>query len=84
MLEFLLNGVEKREYLLDLLVPKELFNTESGRIRLWGSNHLIPMESTIEDYILLGDLHATFRKRTLETNNQVVSSSSSRAEPTAP
>ncbi len=51
------------EMLVDILVPKEIFYTETGRIRLWGSRHLIPVESTIEDYILLGDLHATFNRR---------------------
>ena len=79
----LANGVGNMAYLIDLLVPKELFNTETGRIRLWGSKHLIPMESTIEGYVFLGDLHATFRNRTLETLDQVVSSSSTRPVPAA-
>jgi hypothetical protein len=51
------------ELLIDLLVPKEIFSTESGRIRFWSSKHLIPTESTIKDYILLGDLHAVLSKR---------------------
>lgn len=51
------------EYLIDLLVPKNIFKTESGRIRFWSSKHLIPIESTIKDYILLGDLHAVLHKR---------------------
>lgn len=51
------------EYLIDLLVPKNIFKTESGRIRFWASRHLIPIESTIKDYILLGDLHAVLHKR---------------------
>jgi len=57
------NRASADELLIDILVPKEIFNTETGRIRLLGSRHLIPVESIIEDYILLGDLHATFNRR---------------------
>jgi len=51
------------ELLIDLLVPKNIFKTESGRLRFWSSKHLIPIESTVKDYILLGDLHAVLNKR---------------------
>ncbi|MFQ5450691.1 MAG: DUF3108 domain-containing protein [Nitrospinaceae bacterium] len=56
----------RNEFLVDIIVPKKLFNTRSGKIRLWSSKHLIPLESTIKDYIFLGDLHAEFRKRDYE------------------
>ncbi len=51
------------DLLIDILVPKSIFKTESGKIRLWASNHYIPLESTVKDYIFLGDLHVTFKKR---------------------
>lgn len=51
------------ELLIDLLVPKNIFKTKSGRLRFWSSKHLIPIESTIKDYILLGDLHAVLNRR---------------------
>jgi hypothetical protein len=51
------------DLLVDIVVPKSIFKTESGMIRLWASNHYIPLESTIKDYIFLGDLHAVFRNR---------------------
>ncbi len=51
------------ELLVDLLVPKQIFKTKSGRIRFWSSQHFIPTEFTIKDYILLGDLHSVLRKR---------------------
>ncbi len=53
----------QEEYLMDLIVPKEVFKTETGRIRFWASKHLIPIESIVRDYIFLGDLHAVFTKR---------------------
>lgn len=51
------------DFLIDIVVPKSIFKTESGKIRLWASSHYIPLESTIKDYIFLGDLHAVFKKR---------------------
>jgi Protein of unknown function (DUF3108) len=51
------------DLLVDILVPKSIFKTKSGKIRLWASNHYIPLESTVKDYIFLGDLHAIFKKR---------------------
>jgi len=53
----------REEYLMDVVVPKEVFKTESGRIRFWASRHLIPIESTVKDYVFLGDLHAVFSRR---------------------
>lgn len=51
------------EILIDLLVPKNIFKSKSGRLRFWSSKHLIPIESKVKDYILLGDLHAVLNKR---------------------
>jgi hypothetical protein len=51
------------EILFDLLVPKNIFKSKSGRLRFWSSKHLIPVESKVKDYILLGDLHAVLNKR---------------------
>jgi len=51
------------DFLIDLLVPKNIFKSKSGRLRFWSSKHLIPIESTVKDYILLGDLHAVLNRR---------------------
>lgn len=58
---------EKRDkhddLLLDVIVPKEIFKTKTGKITFWSSKHYIPTETTVKDYILLGDLHARFTSR---------------------
>ena len=46
--------------LLNIIVPKEIFKTETGELMVWSSKHYIPVETTVKDYILLGDLHARF------------------------
>ncbi|NIS84551.1 MAG: DUF3108 domain-containing protein [Nitrospinaceae bacterium] len=57
------NPISGGEYLVDIRVPKELFLTKEGKLTVWGSKHLIPLETTVKDYVLLGDLHANFRTR---------------------
>ena len=55
---------EKRDELLfNIIVPKEIFKTETGELRAWISKHYVPVETTVKDYILLGDLHAKFTRR---------------------
>jgi len=60
------------EFLIDLLVPKNIFKTQSGRLRFWSSKHLIPIESTIKNYIFLGDLHAVLKKRETQSPDSPV------------
>ena len=58
------NGRKKGdELLLKAVVPKDVFNTKNGELWFWVSKHLIPLETTVKDYILLGDLHAVLKKR---------------------
>ncbi len=45
------------ELLMKVTVPKDVFKTETGELVFWASNHYIPTETTIKDYLLLGDLH---------------------------
>ncbi len=45
------------EMLLKVLVPKDVFETENGELIFWASNNYIPLETTIKDYVLFGDLH---------------------------
>jgi hypothetical protein len=60
-------GREKRDdLLLNVIVPKEIFKTKTGKITFWSSMHFIPIETTIKDYILLGDLHARFTHREVQ------------------
>ena len=57
-------GREKKdELLLNIIVPKEIFQSKTGELMVWSSTHFIPVETTVKDYILLGDLHAIFTHR---------------------
>ena len=51
------------ELLLNIIVPKEIFQSTTGELMVWSSTHFIPVETTVKDYILLGDLHAIFTHR---------------------
>ena len=51
------------DMLLKAVIPKEIFKTENGELWFWVSKHLIPLETTVKDYILLGDLRAVLVKR---------------------
>ncbi|MGV7220975.1 MAG: DUF3108 domain-containing protein [Nitrospinales bacterium] len=51
------------EMLLKAVIPKAIFKTETGELWFWISKHLVPMETTVKDYFLLGDLHAVLLKR---------------------
>jgi len=51
------------EMLLKAIIPTEVFKTENGELMFWISKHLIPLETTVKDYILLGDLHAVLKER---------------------
>ena len=51
------NRANKDEMLLRVTIPKDIFKTETGELVFWSSNHYIPLETTIKDYLLLGDLH---------------------------
>jgi Protein of unknown function (DUF3108) len=48
---------KNEEMLLKVTIPKDVFKTETGELVFWASNHYIPIETTIKDYLLLGDLH---------------------------
>jgi len=48
---------KNNEMLLKVTIPKDVFKTETGELVFWSSNHYIPLETTIKDYLLLGDLH---------------------------
>lgn len=55
--------VGENELLLKAVIPKDVFNTQNGELMFWVSKHLIPLETTVKDYILLGDLHAVLKER---------------------
>jgi hypothetical protein len=54
---------EKNSMPLNIIVPKEIFKTETGEAMVRSSKYYIPTETTVKDYILLGDLHARFTHR---------------------
>gem|GEM_PF-1006888 len=58
------------ELLLRVKIPKEIFKTENGEIFFWASKHFVPLETTVKDYILFGDLHALFAKREFNLSGQ--------------
>ena len=51
------------EMLLNIIVPKEIFKTETGELMVSSSKNYVPVGTTVKDYILLGDLHARFTHR---------------------
>jgi hypothetical protein len=51
--------------LMKVLVPSDLFETKNGELYFWSSEHYIPMEAIYKDFILFGDLHLKFVKRTV-------------------
>lgn len=51
------NRPKNDDMLLKVTIPKDVFKTETGELVFWASNHYIPLETTIKDYLLLGDLH---------------------------
>lgn len=54
----------KADLLLNAIIPKEIFKTKNGQLLFWTSKHYIPIETTVKDYALFGDLHAKFSRRT--------------------
>lgn len=51
------------EFLIDVIIPKEIFKTKEGKLRFWTSKNYIPLSTTVKDYFLFGDLHVKFVKR---------------------
>ncbi|QPJ63132.1 MAG: DUF3108 domain-containing protein [Candidatus Nitronauta litoralis] len=51
------------EYLLNVVIPKEIFKTDTGELLFWGSRHFVPLETKVLNYVLLGDLHVKLSKR---------------------
>ena len=60
--------------LLKVVIPKDVFKTETGELIFWTSNHFIPLETTIKNYVLLGNLRAHFDKRVI-TDSSIKASS---------
>ena len=54
---------KRKEFLINIVVPKEIFKSKSGELMVWTSKHYVPVETIVKDYILLGDLHARFTRR---------------------
>lgn len=50
-------------YLAFVVIPKEIFRTKTGRIRLWLDADLVPVIGTVEDAIGLGDVDAYLKSR---------------------
>ncbi|CAI2718122.1 conserved protein of unknown function [Nitrospina watsonii] len=61
----------QNEYLIKIKIPKDVFKTKDGELIFWTSPHLIPLETTIKNYILLGDLHGKFRGGVFPASNDV-------------
>jgi len=61
--------------LLKVVIPKDVFKTKTGELIFWTSNHFIPLETTVKNYILLGHLHARFEKRVFNGSSPKTSTS---------
>ncbi|CCQ91782.1 conserved exported hypothetical protein, contains DUF3108 [Nitrospina gracilis 3/211] len=61
----------KNEYLIKIKIPKDVFKTKDGELIFWTSKHLIPLETTVKNYILLGDLHGEFRGGVFPSSDNV-------------
>jgi hypothetical protein len=46
-----------REYYITVLLDREITRSRTGRIEGWVSKNLVPIEGTIEDVVLFGDVH---------------------------
>jgi hypothetical protein len=51
------------EILLNIIVPKEIFKTETGELMVWSSKHYVPIQTTVKDYLLSGFLLVRFTHR---------------------
>ena len=56
-------GREQEKGLLTLVkVPKELFGQETGEVRVWFDENLIPVSATVDRAYFIGDVRATLRQ----------------------
>ena len=56
-------GREKEKGFLVLVkVPKELFGQETGEVRVWFDEGLVPVSATVDRAYYFGDVHGTLRK----------------------
>lgn len=46
-----------REYFVTIFLDKEITRSRTGKIEGWVSKNLVPIEGTIEDVVLFGDVH---------------------------
>jgi len=48
---------ERREYYVTIFLDKEITRSRTGKVEGWISKDLVPIEGTIEDVVLFGDVH---------------------------
>lgn len=65
------NGEDQSEYLITITIPKDVFKTKTGQLVFSTSRHLVPLETTVKDYVLLGDLHGVFSGGVHKGTNEV-------------
>jgi hypothetical protein len=56
---------EEKEYAIDLRFDPDIINSKEGVIEGWLSKDLYPVEGTIKDVILFGDVQGSLVKRTI-------------------
>lgn len=47
----------RREYYVTIFLDKEITKSRTGKVEGWVSKNLVPIEGTIEDVVLFGDVH---------------------------
>ncbi len=59
-------GGEEKEYAIDLKFDPDIVNSKEGLIEGWLSKDLYPVEGTIKDVILFGDVQARLVRRSVK------------------
>lgn len=65
------NRAAERGLLVLVKVPKELFGQETGEVRVWFDESLIPVSATVERAIFFGDVRGTLRKAVIGRPSQL-------------
>jgi hypothetical protein len=53
---------EEKGLLALVKVPKDIFGQETGEVRIWFDEKIVPLAATVEDAILFGDVNCVLRK----------------------
>lgn len=55
--------ISPREYLVNVITDKDLFDSKNGEIELWLSDDFIPLEVIVKDVAVIGDVRGVLRQK---------------------